>query len=97
MNSSVIARVSHGDDLNIKKQLATNNSWGEYLNGVVIRAKMVALPAIALVGFSSLQTAGAGPMAGSLCLLACIPLIEAPPLLAICIAACGMAAIAPTP
>jgi hypothetical protein len=57
----------------------------------------IAIPVIAYVALSSLQTADAGPWAACICIAACVGLIEAPPLFAACLAACGVAAGLPTP
>jgi|GEM_PF-3542361 len=64
---------------------------------MIRNAQKVALPAIILAGMSTAQTVDGGPIFGGWCLLACVPLVEAPPLLALCIAACGTLAIGPTP
>jgi len=53
--------------------------------------------AIATFALSNIPIADAGAALYSLCLAACIPLAEAPPLLAICIAACTPLLPAPTP
>jgi len=64
---------------------------------VIRNAHKVAIPAIALAGLALIPGADAGPIVGGWCLLACVPLVEAPPLLALCIAACSVAAVGPTP
>ena len=65
---------------------------------MIEKATSIALPTVLLLGSQyATQGADAGPIFGSWCLLACVPLVEAPPLLALCIAACAAAGIAPTP
>lgn len=83
---------------NNQPQEPRNINHGPSMTERVIRnAHKVAIPAIALAGLASIPGADAGPIVGGWCLLACIPLLEAPPLLALCIAACGVAAVGPTP
>lgn len=70
----------------------------ESLGNITLKkVSTICLGTIATLAVSNMQTAEAGPFAGGLCLLACIPLIEAPPLLAVCLAACGVATAVPGP
>lgn len=67
-------------------------------NQLMRNIKKVALPAILLLAAVNAPVAKAGPWAYAACLMLCAPLAEAPPLLAICIAACtGITLPAPTP
>lgn len=61
------------------------------------KIEKIAIPAIALASMGSVQGADAGPWFACICIAACVPLMEAPPLFAACLAACGVALATPTP
>ncbi len=76
----------------------TCRNYSYSLAGRVMKATpALVIPIVTVLALSNLPTANAGPFAGGICLLACIPLIEAPPLLAVCLAACGIATTIPGP
>lgn len=59
--------------------------------------RKLALPVIGLLAAEVISGAEAGPWAACICIIACTGLIEAPPLYAGCLAACGVAATIPGP
>jgi hypothetical protein len=68
-------------------------------SNIIKKTTAIAMPMVLLLGSQyGVKSADAGPVFGkSWCLIGCLPLIEEPPLLAVCLAACGMVGIAPTP
>lgn len=67
------------------------------VNQIVKNVNKVALVAVALVAATHAQGAEGGVWFGSATLLACLPLIECPPLFTACCVAAAGAYAAPTP
>lgn len=66
-------------------------------NQLLKNINKVALPAIALVAASNAGQAQAGPWSGAMVILACLPLIECPPLYTACLVTAGATFALPTP
>jgi len=82
--------------LNNLNQTNALSSFGSPARGLTKTAKY-AIPII-LLTLSSMPTgADAGTWAAAICIVACIPLLEAPPLFAACLTACGAAGAIPGP
>jgi len=64
---------------------------------VLQNIQKIALPAIALGTLATLPGVDGGPWAACICIAACVPLAEVPPLFAACLSACGVALTLPTP
>ena len=98
-NASSTINKPGSDHLNETGSLENHTVSREWNLGPRITRALVRIAplAVGIFAVSKLPVADGGPIVGTWCLLACVPLVEAPPLLALCIAACGMAGLTPTP
>ena len=95
-SSNIRSGSDHLNEMSALENHSVSRGWN--LGSRIGKTLMVITPvALGIFAVSNLPIAEAGPWASCLTIAACLPLIEAPPLFAACLAAAGVALALPTP